>query len=280
MADWRPLKEAKFLVDGLLKVVTEAEGQKELADNGELAALFQEMDADGSGGLDREEVGLLLGKLDFDLSSNAFDLLWDEMDTDKSGDIDFHEFKEWFLRRVAANAELLSFQQRRARAARFACSSGVRQGPLWDISQAQRGLRGTTGPECVGSGFTVPEEWEKRVSAIMQMGCGRAMAIEALRQCGGHGGKARAMAADRLNVGPSDLPNLNPKSEALSDAEVRFRMQAHFLHELQRVDKAALEHKAVGQGRLAGGTLDQILGRVDLDYQAPKLRNLRQLEGP
>jgi hypothetical protein len=33
-----------------------------------------------------------------------------------------------------------------------------------------------------------------------------------------------------------------------------------------------VDTQAVGKGRLAGGTLDRILGRVDLSYQAPAKR--------
>ena len=54
----------------------------------------------------------------------------------------------------------------------------------------------------------MPPEWEKRIAAIMSMGCGREMAIGALRQCNGHGGKARRMVSEKLHVGkPADLPN-------------------------------------------------------------------------
>jgi Ca2+-binding EF-hand superfamily protein len=46
----------------MLAVVQDGERRRDLAQNTELAQLFREMDADGSGGLDREEVGLLLGE--------------------------------------------------------------------------------------------------------------------------------------------------------------------------------------------------------------------------
>ena len=192
--------------------------------------------------------------------------LWDEMDTDRSGDIDFTEFRTWFVGRVSANAHLLEFQQKRARASRFAKALHVRQGPLWDIQQAQRELCGTTAPERPGSLFTVPDEWEKRIAAIMRIGCGRAMAIEALRQCNGHGGKARALAAAKLHVGPSNWTHRHEATTKLTDAEIRFQMQMTFLQELKRVDKMKVNRAAMGSDTLK---LERMLGRVGLDYVAP-----------
>jgi hypothetical protein len=66
-----------------------------------------------------------------------FEKLWGEMDTDGSGDIDFAEFRAWFVSQVAGSVPQLQLQQRRERAARFASMAGVRRGPLWDLGRAQ-----------------------------------------------------------------------------------------------------------------------------------------------
>jgi hypothetical protein len=118
--------------------------------------------------------------------------------------------------------------------------------------------------EAEREGFHVPPEWEKRIAAIMSMGCGREMAIGALRQCNGHGGKARRIASEKLHVGkPADLHNavvshttrpaqlthnpprptdtqpapLRAQAERLSEEDMRYRMRAHFLGEVQRLDQ-------------------------------------------
>jgi hypothetical protein len=62
MAEWLTLYACKAQVEGMLAVVQDGERRRDLAQNTELAQLFREMDTDGSGGLDREEVGLLLGE--------------------------------------------------------------------------------------------------------------------------------------------------------------------------------------------------------------------------
>jgi hypothetical protein len=45
--------------------------------------------------------------------------------------------------------------------------------------------------------------------------------VECLRECGGHGGKARERAAARLHVGPSNLPH--HVVTAQTDDELRFK---------------------------------------------------------
>lgn len=269
MTEWMPLGEAKVEVAGLLKHVQLGEERRENAEDGGLKGLFAEMDEDGSGALDEGEVGLLLGKLGYELDAKALSKLVAEMDEDGNGEIDFREFKHWFEGHVTKNAGLLEFQQKRQRAHRIAARSGVRHGPLWDLKAAQATQKGKTVAE--KNGFLVPDEWEKRIDSLMNStGCGREMAINALRQVNGHGGKAQHVVAQRLGVGPSDLPNTRNTDGLASEAEIRFKMQSHFLAELKAKENTSVASGVVGTGRLSqSGTLSRIVGRVGLDYEPP-----------
>ena len=54
--------------------------------------LFCEADADGSGGLDRDEVKTLARQLGYPLSAVELDEAMAEMDTDGGGSVEFDEF--------------------------------------------------------------------------------------------------------------------------------------------------------------------------------------------
>ena len=60
------------------------------------AAVFEEMDLDGSGTLEREEVDLAARKLGQALSVDELDAGFAAMDADGSGGVDFEEFYKWF----------------------------------------------------------------------------------------------------------------------------------------------------------------------------------------
>eukprot|EP01043_Picozoa_sp_COSAG02_P063009 COSAG02_NODE_8825_length_2430_cov_6.219059_2_plen_138_part_00 len=60
--------------------------------------LFCEADADGSGGLDRDEVKTLARQLGYPLSAVELDEAMAEMDTDGGGSVEFDEFLAWFRR--------------------------------------------------------------------------------------------------------------------------------------------------------------------------------------
>ena len=60
--------------------------------------LFCEADADGSGGLDRDEVKTLARQLGYPLSAVELDEAMAEMDTDGGGTVEFDEFLAWFRR--------------------------------------------------------------------------------------------------------------------------------------------------------------------------------------
>ena len=242
MTEWMSLGEAKDKVPGMYKVVTEGERLLESIHDGDLKVLFAQMDEDGSGELDEEEIGVLLERLGFELDDKKRKKIMAEIDTDGSGDIDFSEFRGWFVQSVAKNAEVLEFQTKRQRAHRTAELCGVRHGPMWDVKTAQSTLVGRSQAE--RAGFQVPESWEKRIDIIMRMGCGRDMAIDGLRQTNGHGAKAIAVVSQLLHVGPCDLPNAT--TDTASDAEVRFKMQSHFMDELKRAEKTKVARSAIG----------------------------------
>jgi hypothetical protein len=66
------------------------------ADLKQLRRLFESIDSDGSGLLDRAEVQLLAEQLGATLSTAEMDEAMREMDEDGSGEVDFEEFAEWF----------------------------------------------------------------------------------------------------------------------------------------------------------------------------------------
>ena len=63
-----------------------------------LRELFAMVDADGSGGLDGEELGDLCSRLGIAMSADEVALALKEMDTDGDGTVDFREFNEWYKR--------------------------------------------------------------------------------------------------------------------------------------------------------------------------------------
>ena len=58
--------------------------------------LFEEIDEDGSGTLDRDEIALCARKMGQPLSEDALDAAMKEMDEDGNGSVDFAEFYSWF----------------------------------------------------------------------------------------------------------------------------------------------------------------------------------------
>jgi Ca2+-binding EF-hand superfamily protein len=59
----------------------------------ELMDAFKVFDADGSGTISRKELKKLMKQLGQKLSDQELDAMMEEVDTDKSGEIDFEEFK-------------------------------------------------------------------------------------------------------------------------------------------------------------------------------------------
>merc|ERR1712183_916366 len=65
-------------------------------------AIFMELDADGSGFLEKEEfVNLLqttLRAIAGDLTQKRIDKFWKEIDADGSGQVDFQEYADWYVK--------------------------------------------------------------------------------------------------------------------------------------------------------------------------------------
>jgi Ca2+-binding EF-hand superfamily protein len=58
-----------------------------------LRDVFNIFDADGSGGIDRDEMRSLMKKLAQDLTEEEISLIMEEVDADGDGEISFEEFK-------------------------------------------------------------------------------------------------------------------------------------------------------------------------------------------
>ena len=69
-----------------------SQSEKELA----IERLFNEIDRDNSGTLDRDEIGALAEKLGKQMSDEELDEAMAAMDLDGEGDIDLEEFQAWF----------------------------------------------------------------------------------------------------------------------------------------------------------------------------------------
>ena len=74
----------------------------------ELRELFDEIDTDGGGTLDRGEIKALADKLGVAMSKRELDLAMKEMDEDGSGEVDFEEFAEWWPQQEAKNSALVA----------------------------------------------------------------------------------------------------------------------------------------------------------------------------
>lgn len=61
----------------------------------EIRAVFDSIDLDGNGELDREEMDQAIARLGLELSKGEIDQLMEEMDTDKNGTVDYGEFVAW-----------------------------------------------------------------------------------------------------------------------------------------------------------------------------------------
>eukprot|EP01047_Picozoa_sp_COSAG01_P004196 COSAG01_NODE_136_length_24438_cov_243.426711_6_plen_1982_part_00 len=67
-----------------------------------LDALWKEMDKDGNGDLDREEIEALVLSIGLQLSEHQLDQAMMEMDADGGGSVDTDEFKQWWDRNIEA----------------------------------------------------------------------------------------------------------------------------------------------------------------------------------
>jgi hypothetical protein len=104
--------------DRLAALERQREEEARLAEQARLAAespttkncrlMFNEMDEDGSGELDRDEIKLLARRLGKRLSKSELDAAMAEMDADGSGEVDFDEFVSWWKEIGSKNKGFLS----------------------------------------------------------------------------------------------------------------------------------------------------------------------------
>uniref|UniRef100_A0A7S2MHF8 EF-hand domain-containing protein n=1 Tax=Helicotheca tamesis TaxID=374047 RepID=A0A7S2MHF8_9STRA len=89
---------------GVLKLLRDPESWVETAGvgivskmAGDVDTVFQEVDIDGDGGVDKEELGLLMEKLDCHVTPEQLDQVFRQLDSDGNGKIDEHEFTKWYI---------------------------------------------------------------------------------------------------------------------------------------------------------------------------------------
>lgn len=90
------------------KMGGEAEGfQEDVLETEEIVSFFEEIDDDGSGLLDRDELKKLLEKLGKVVTEEVLSTAMQEMDRDDSGQVDLSEFLQWWRKAGAeARAEM------------------------------------------------------------------------------------------------------------------------------------------------------------------------------
>ena len=65
---------------------------------GDVKETFSRVDTDGSGFIDKEELAAVLQKLGGKVTDEEVDKCYTELDTNSDGQIDYAEFKDWYLR--------------------------------------------------------------------------------------------------------------------------------------------------------------------------------------
>ena len=74
-----------------------------------LAQIFQELDTDGSGDLDKAELAKLLVRLGQKVSETSVDMLMEELDEDGGGEVSLSELEEWWAKQDPALMSLMSW---------------------------------------------------------------------------------------------------------------------------------------------------------------------------
>ena len=83
------------------------------ANNAKLIDLFREWDDDGNGALDKKEMRKAVAALGYDAPRKDIDAIFDSLDTDNSGMIEFHELKAALSEKAAKRAKTTVEQSQR-----------------------------------------------------------------------------------------------------------------------------------------------------------------------
>jgi hypothetical protein len=119
----------------------------------QLRQLFTEFDLDGSGELDREEIGQLVARMGTRASEAELDAAMAEMDADGSGEVDFDEFRAWFKQSKGSASKFASAVADAGRL-RFNDQGLPRRwaGPQWFGEEQQEMV---AGPDAASSGLSM-----------------------------------------------------------------------------------------------------------------------------
>lgn len=151
------------------EVDEEMEARAEAAVEGaKMRALFNEIDEDGSGNLDTDEVKILLAKFGQKLSKKKLAKAFAEMDDDGSGEIDFDEFSTWYLKhKEGQRAKERAKEHKQAQKAKKAAKIGDMFGKKWSEEKEQELNEVWAEVDADGSGALDPGELQ---AALERMG--------------------------------------------------------------------------------------------------------------
>ena len=99
MIEWQEFVHEFGTKPHQLQALLLAQGQKTEAREEILKRIWKQVDVDGSGALDRDEVRqvlILMGRSEDEIDLDA---AMEEMDDDRSGEVDYQEFETWFVNR-------------------------------------------------------------------------------------------------------------------------------------------------------------------------------------
>ncbi|KAL3939456.1 MAG: hypothetical protein SGBAC_005820 [Bacillariaceae sp.] len=102
---------------GVLKILRNPESWKDTAGIGLVAVMagdvhhvFQQVDVDDSGHIDKEELAQLFAKLECKIPAEELDLVMEELDENKDGQIDEEDFVKWYVhseKRISMRTKLV-----------------------------------------------------------------------------------------------------------------------------------------------------------------------------
>lgn len=76
-------------------------------DSSQIMEIFKKHDADGNGKLSQAELVLVADELGTHLSKNELSTIYALLDQDKSGDITYKEFENWWLGKKSVDYSIL-----------------------------------------------------------------------------------------------------------------------------------------------------------------------------